>query len=163
MEVPENYFRLKGTGSYVGWNNLFSPGETIQLELTSPQENFSSLEALGSVEDYGKRILSQLDMEFLSTRIGITREFTLISAQAAGGFYDYEIEGSSYAAPNSLGVSPEMREQALEWRRRFLVRVGVNMNGRVVKLSTSANFDKDNEASYKEVTQRVVESLRLEQ
>lgn len=71
------------------------------------------------------------------------------------------LQGASFAAQNSYGISPNLREQDLEWRRRFLIRVGVNKNGRIVKLSTVSDYSPATEATYKTVTQEVVNSLEL--
>ena len=100
---------------------------------------------LGPPDAAGASLLSQYLVEFQSTRIGVRRDATLLSASsrtcAADGrdYLDVEINVRSYAVAQQYGVTAAERgEPQLEWDRRLLTTLGV-ANGRLYQLRLQCN------------------------
>jgi hypothetical protein len=118
---------------------------------------------LGAPQAAGERLLAQYLVEFQSTRIGVRREATLLSATPREGadgaaYLDVEINVRSFAVEQQYGVTAAERgPPVLEWDRRLLTTLGV-ANGRLYELRLQCN--EANLAAVRDQFRTVQESFR---
>ena len=111
-------------------------------------KNVENVRELGSVSSVATSIRDNVSGELQSTRIGVMRKTTLISAAARtkrqqeiyftdrvskndsgdtqnamdATYYDVILNAKSFASNNAMAVDPSERPVALEWDRRLIVR-----------------------------------------
>ena len=124
---PEDWIEVKGSGNDVFFRNPSSVEENMFVSISSPSSTkFVNPRDLGTPDEAAKKILAQYLNEFMSSRIGVRRESTIVSASERTGtdidgepmiFYDVELRISSYATKNQYGLTEADRPQSLEWDR----------------------------------------------
>ena len=136
---------MKGSGNDVFFRNPASAEENLFVGISSPSSTkFDSPRDLGSPEDAARKVLEQTLTEFMSTRIGVRRESSVVSATERVGvgvdgepmvFYDCVFRVASYATKNQYGLTEADRPQVLEWDRMLSSTLGV-ANKRLYELRT---------------------------
>jgi hypothetical protein len=145
---------VKGSGNDVFFRNPASAEENLFVGISSPSSTkFDSPRDLGSPEDAARKVLEQTLTEFMSTRIGVRRESSVVSATERVGvgvdgepmvFYDCVFRVASYATKNQYGLTEADRPQVLEWDRMLSSTLGV-ANKRLYELRTqcaAGDFEK---------------------
>ncbi|KAE9446664.1 hypothetical protein C3L33_21422, partial [Rhododendron williamsianum] len=131
FKYPRNWIEVRGAGADVFFRDPFVLDENISVEFSSPSSSsYKSLEDLGSPEDAAKKVLKQYLTEFMSTRLGVRRESSILSTSSRVAddgrmYYQVEVNIKSYANNNELAVMPKDRVARLEWDRRYLSVLGV--------------------------------------
>ena len=151
---PDDWIEVKGSGNDVFFRNPASAEENLFVGISSPSSTkFDSPRDLGSPEDAARKVLEQTLTEFMSTRIGVRRESSVVSATERVGvgvdgepmvFYDCVFRVASYATKNQYGLTEADRPQVLEWDRMLSSTLGV-ANKRLYELRTqcaAGDFDK---------------------
>ena len=107
---PETWLAVTSSGNDVFVRNQRNIEENLFVDISSPSSSrYNSVEDLGSPEASAKILLDQyLTKEFMSTRIGITREGSVVSATARTGadgrkYYDIVIRITSYGSRSPYG------------------------------------------------------------
>ena len=144
---PDDWIEVKGSGNDVFFRNPASAEENLFVGISSPSSTkFDSPRYLGSPEDAARKVLEQTLTEFMSTRIGVRRESSVVSATERVGvgvdgepmvFYDCVFRVASYATKNQYGLTEADRPQSLEWDRTLSSTLGV-ANNRLYELRTRA-------------------------
>ena len=108
------------------------------VSISSPSSTmFASPRDLGTPDEAAQKILAQYLNEFMSSRLGVRRESSVVSAREREGtdvdgepmlFYDVELRIKSYAAKNQYGLTEADRPQFLEWDRTLSSTLGVANN-----------------------------------
>ncbi|GJP64980.1 hypothetical protein CLOP_g21910 [Closterium sp. NIES-67] len=140
---PDSWVEVRGSGQDCFFRSSFNLDENVSVEVSSPSSSrFASVRDLGDADAAGKRVEKQLLTEFMSTRLGVRREASLISsatrvvpagtgrrgageAEQDAEYYDVELNVKSYANNNQLAIMPDERVQVLEWNRRYLTVLAV--------------------------------------
>ncbi|CAI5483977.1 unnamed protein product [Closterium sp. Yama58-4] len=140
---PDSWIEVRGSGQDCFFRSSFNLDENVSVEVSSPSSSrFASVRDLGDPQAAGQRVEKQLLTEFMSTRLGVRREATLISSasrivpagtrrRGAGEqeedaeYYDVELNVKSYANNNQMAIMPDERVQVLEWNRRYLIVLAV--------------------------------------
>ena len=151
---PDDWIEVKGSGNDVFFRNPASAEENLFVGISSPSSTkFDSPRDLGSPEDAARKVLEQTLTEFMSTRIGVRRESSVVSATERVGvgvdgepmvFYDCVFRVASYATKNQYGLTEADRPQVLEWDRMLSSTLGV-ANKRLYELRTqcaAGDFEK---------------------
>ncbi|KAK6139419.1 hypothetical protein DH2020_026826 [Rehmannia glutinosa] len=131
---PQNWIQVRGAGADIFFRDPFVLDENLSVDISSPSSSkYKSVEDLGSPEEAGKKVLRQYLTEFMSTRLGVRRESSILSTSsklANDGrlYYEVEVNIKSYANNNELAVMPQDRVARLEWDRRYLSVLGVENN-----------------------------------
>ncbi|EYU44031.1 hypothetical protein ABFS82_02G089300 [Erythranthe guttata] len=131
---PYNWIRVRGAGADIFFRDPYVLDENVMVEISSPSSSYyKSVQDLGSPEEAGKKVLKQYLTEFMSTRLGVRRESSILTTSskvASDGklYYVVEVNIKSYANNNELAVMPENRVARLEWDRRYLSVLGVENN-----------------------------------
>ncbi|KAK1294714.1 hypothetical protein QJS10_CPA16g01708 [Acorus calamus] len=142
FKYPQNWIQVRGAGADVFFRDPFVLDENVSVNITSPSSSqYKSVEDLGSPQLAGERVLKQYLVEFMSTRLGVRRESTILSTAsrvADDGRMYYEVEAKywlilqanikSFASNNELAVMPQDRIPRLEWDRHYLSVLGVENN-----------------------------------
>ncbi|XP_047964349.1 psbP domain-containing protein 1, chloroplastic isoform X1 [Salvia hispanica] len=134
LQYPSNWIQVRGAGADIFFRDPFVLDENISVNISSPSSSqYKSVEDLGSPEEAGKKVLKQYLTEFMSTRLGVRRESSILSTSskvASDGrlYYEVEVNIKSYANNNELAVMPQDRVARLEWDRRYLSVLGVENN-----------------------------------
>ncbi|KAI3445443.1 hypothetical protein Pfo_002108 [Paulownia fortunei] len=134
FKYPQNWIQVRGAGADVFFRDPFVLDENISVDISSPSSSrYKSVEDLGSPDEAGKKVLRQYLTEFMSTRLGVRRESSILSTSskvASDGklYYEVEVNIKSYANNNELAVMPQDRVARLEWDRRYLSVLGVENN-----------------------------------
>uniref|UniRef100_A0A7N0T589 PsbP C-terminal domain-containing protein n=1 Tax=Kalanchoe fedtschenkoi TaxID=63787 RepID=A0A7N0T589_KALFE len=134
FKYPRNWIQVRGAGADIFFRDPFVLDENISVEISSPSSsNYKSVTDLGTPEEAGKKVLKQYLTEFMSTRLGVRRESSLLSTSsriADDGklYYQVEVNIKSYANNNELAVMPQDRVVRKEWDRRYLSVLGVENN-----------------------------------
>uniref|UniRef100_A0A0F7CYP6 PsbP-domain protein 1 n=1 Tax=Erodium texanum TaxID=28960 RepID=A0A0F7CYP6_EROTE len=134
FKYPQNWIQVKGAGADIFFRDPYVLDENISVELSSPSSsNYKSVADLGPPEEAGKKVLKQYLTEFMSTRIGVRRESSVLSTSSRVAddgrmYYQVEVNIKSYANNNELAVMPGDRVARLEWDRRYLSVLGVENN-----------------------------------
>ena len=149
---PEDWIEVKGSGNDVFFRNPSSVEENMFVSISSPSSTkFVNPRDLGTPDEAAKKILAQYLNEFMSSRIGVRRESTIVSASERTGtdidgepmiFYDVELRISSYATKNQYGLTEADRPQSLEWDRVLSSTLGV-ANQRLYELRFQTSADED--------------------
>ncbi|KAL5730060.1 PsbP domain-containing protein 1 [Ranunculus cassubicifolius] len=128
------------------------------MDISSPSSsNYKSIEDLGSPQAVAENILKQYVREFMSTRLGVRRESSILSSKskiADDGklYYEVEVNIKSYANSNELAVMPQDRVARLEWDRRYLSVLGVeNKQLYELRLQTPQNVFLEEESDLRQV------------
>ncbi|KAL8527783.1 hypothetical protein ACS0TY_005576 [Phlomoides rotata] len=134
FKYPQNWIQVRGAGADIFFRDPYVLDENLSVEISSPSSSsYKSVEDLGSPEEAGKKVLRQYLTEFMSTRLGVKREASILSTSskvASDGklYYEVEVNIKSYASNNELAVMPQDRVVSLEWNRRYLSVLGVENN-----------------------------------
>ncbi|KAK9073897.1 hypothetical protein SSX86_006491 [Deinandra increscens subsp. villosa] len=134
FNYPRNWIQVRGANADIFFRDPFVLDENLSVEISSPSSSkYKSLEDLGPPEEAGKAVLRQYLTEFMSTRLGVRREASILSASsriADDGkmYYQIEVNIKSYASNNELAVMPQDRVVRKEWDRRYLSVLGVENN-----------------------------------
>ncbi|KAK8951687.1 hypothetical protein KSP39_PZI004153 [Platanthera zijinensis] len=140
---PRNWIQVRGAGADIFFRDPFVLDENLSIELSSPSSSrYKSVEDLGPPDIAAGKVLKQYLMEFMSTRLGVRRESSILSwssrvADDGKLYYQVEVNIKSYANNNELAVMPQDREVRLEWDRRYLSVLGVG-NNRLYELRLQA-------------------------
>lgn len=96
FKYPRNWIEVRGAGADVFFRDPFVLDENISVEFSSPSSSsYKSVEDLGSPEDAAKKVLKQYLTEFMSTRLGVRRESSILSTSsrvADDGRMYYQVE-----------------------------------------------------------------------
>lgn len=96
FKYPQNWIQVKGANADIFFRDPFILDENLSLEVSSPSSsNYNSVEDLGPPEEAGKKVLKQYLTEFMSTRLGVKRESSIISTSsriADDGKMYYQVE-----------------------------------------------------------------------
>nr|AJS13465.1 PPD1 [Erycina pusilla] len=131
---PKNWIQVRGAGADIFFRDPFVLDENFSVELSSPSSSrYTSIEDLGPPESAAEKVLKQYLTELMSTRLGVRRESTNLSASSRVAddgklYYQIEVNIKSYANNNELAVMPQDRIARLEWERRYLSVLGVGNN-----------------------------------
>ncbi|XP_023635617.1 psbP domain-containing protein 1, chloroplastic isoform X2 [Capsella rubella] len=165
FKYPQNWIQVRGAGADIFFRDPVVLDENLAVEFSSPSSsNYMSLEDLGSPEEAGKRVVRQYLTEFMSTRLGVKRQATILStssrvADDGKPYYQVEVNIKSYANNNELAVMPEDRVARLEWNRRYLAVLGVENNRLYsLRLQTPEKVFLEEEKDLR----RVMDSFRVE-
>ncbi|CAN6467287.1 unnamed protein product [Victoria cruziana] len=164
LKCPLSWIQVRGSGADVFFRDPFVLDENLSLEISSPSSSrYQSVEDLGPPQAAGEKVLKQYLTEFMSTRLGVRRESSIISTSsriADDGklYYEVEVNIKSYANNNELAVMPQDRVTRLEWDRRYLSVLGVENNRLYeLRLQTPENVF----ASEENVLRQVMDSFRV--
>eukprot|EP00270_Netrium_digitus_P014224 TRINITY_DN4803_c0_g1_i10.p1 TRINITY_DN4803_c0_g1~~TRINITY_DN4803_c0_g1_i10.p1 ORF type:complete len:334 (+),score=104.15 TRINITY_DN4803_c0_g1_i10:40-1041(+) len=161
---PDSWIDVRGSALDSFFRNPLNLDENICVEISSPSSSrFQAVGDLGSPAEAGERILQQFLVEFMSTRLGVQRESSLLSSSLRVGedekdYYDIEINVKSFASTNQLAILPEERPQTLEWDRRYITVLGVE-NSRLYQLRLQA--PEKNFTSEEPTLRAVMSSFRV--
>uniref|UniRef100_A0A0F7GYQ7 PsbP-domain protein 1 n=1 Tax=Habenaria pantlingiana TaxID=1498489 RepID=A0A0F7GYQ7_9ASPA len=155
---PRNWIQVRGAGADIFFRDPFVLDENLSIELSSPSSSrYKSVEDLGPPEAAAGKVLKQYLTEFMSTRLGVRRQSSILSSSsrvAEDGklYYQVEVNIKSYANNNELAVMPQEREVRLEWDRRYLSVLCVG-NNRLYELrvQTPESVFKDVENDLRQV------------
>ncbi|TMX03230.1 hypothetical protein EJD97_017516 [Solanum chilense] len=131
---PRNWIQVRGAGADIFFRDPLVLDENLSVEISSPSSSkYKSVKDLGPPEEAGKGVLKQYLTEFMSTRLGVRRESSVLSTSSRVAddgklYYDVEVNIKSYANNNELAVMPQDRVARLEWDRRYLSVLGVENN-----------------------------------
>lgn len=134
FQYPKNWIQVRGAGADIFFRDPYVLDENLSVELSSPSSSrYKSVEDLGSPQDAGKKVLKQYLTEFMSTRLGVRRESSILSTSSRTDddgriYYQIEVNIKSFANNNELAVMPQDRVVRLEWDRRYLSVLGVENN-----------------------------------
>lgn len=96
LKYPQNWIQVRGAGADIFFRDPFVLDENLSVDISSPSSsNYKSVEDLGSPEEAGKKIVRQYLTEFMSTRLGVRRESSILSATskvASDGKLYYVVE-----------------------------------------------------------------------
>lgn len=96
FKYPQNWIQVRGAGADVFFRDPFVLDENVSVDISSPSSsNYKSVEDLGPPEEAGKKVLRQYLTEFMSTRLGVRRESSILSTSskvASDGKLYYEVE-----------------------------------------------------------------------
>ena len=170
---PDNWIEVKGSGNDVFFRNPASAEENLFVSISSPSSTkFESPRDLGSPEDAARKVLEQTLTEFMSTRLGVRRESSVVSATERLGtgadgepmlFYDCVFRVASYATKNQYGLTEADRPQVLEWDRVLCSTLGV-ANKRLYELRTQcAAEDYEKSADTRRVVRESFKPFEVDQ
>lgn len=96
FNYPQNWIQVRGAGADVFFRDPYVLDENMSVEISSPSSSsYKSVEDLGSPEEAGKKVLRQYLTEFMSTRLGVRRESSVLSTSskvASDGKLYYVVE-----------------------------------------------------------------------
>uniref|UniRef100_A0A0F7CYP5 PsbP-domain protein 1 n=1 Tax=Cypripedium formosanum TaxID=53042 RepID=A0A0F7CYP5_9ASPA len=165
---PKNWIQVRGAGADIFFRDPFVLDENLSVELSSPSSSrYKTLEDLGPPQAAAEKVLKQYLTEFMSTRLGVRRESSILSTSsriADDGklYYQVEVNIKSYANNNELAVMPQDRIARLEWDRRYLSVLGVGNNRLYeLRLQTPEGVFLDEEKDLRQVMDsfRVINSV----
>uniref|UniRef100_A0A0F7CYP7 PsbP-domain protein 1 n=1 Tax=Geranium phaeum TaxID=379952 RepID=A0A0F7CYP7_9ROSI len=158
FQYPKNWIQVRGAGADIFFRDPYVLDENISVELSSPSSSkYKSVEDLGPPEEAGKKVLKQYLTEFMSTRLGVRRESSVLSTSSRVAddgrmYYQVEVNIKSYANNNELAVMPQDRVARLEWNRRYLSVLGVENNQLYeLRLQTPENVFVEEEYDLRQV------------
>ncbi|CAH8320359.1 unnamed protein product [Eruca vesicaria subsp. sativa] len=163
--LPKTAFALtpvfrEGAGADIFFRDPIVLDENLSVEFSSPSSSkYKSLEDLGSPEEAGKRLLRQYLTEFMSTRLGVKRESSILTTSsrvADDGKLYYQVEVNpkpinlsgehKVIRKQQIAVMPQDRVARLEWDRRYLAVLGAENNRLYsLRLQTPEKFFQDEE------------------
>eukprot|EP00740_Mantoniella_antarctica_P004390 CAMPEP_0181361310 /NCGR_PEP_ID=MMETSP1106-20121128/7203_1 /TAXON_ID=81844 /ORGANISM="Mantoniella antarctica, Strain SL-175" /LENGTH=294 /DNA_ID=CAMNT_0023474785 /DNA_START=11 /DNA_END=895 /DNA_ORIENTATION=+ len=156
---PDGWIDVKGSGNDIFFRNADNAEENMFVAISSPSSiKFASVADLGTPDDAARKVLEQYLTEFMSTRIGVRRQSSVVSATERMGtgldgkpskFYDVRLRISSYATKNQYGLTEADRPQTLEWDRVLTSALGT-ANGRLyeLRMQTSADTVANSEKTF---------------
>ncbi|KAG8048980.1 hypothetical protein GUJ93_ZPchr0009g2488 [Zizania palustris] len=161
---PKSWIQVRGAGADIFFRDPFVLDENMSVEISSPSSSkYNTVEDLGSPEKAAERVMQQYLTEFMSTRLGVRRTSSILSASSKVSddgrlYYEVEMNIKSYASSNELAVMPQDRVQRLEWDRRYLSVIGVE-NKRLyeLRLQSPEKVFKEEEGDLR----RVMDSFRV--
>uniref|UniRef100_A0A0F7GYX9 PsbP-domain protein 1 n=1 Tax=Pelargonium exstipulatum TaxID=59873 RepID=A0A0F7GYX9_9ROSI len=158
FKYPSNWIQVRGAGADIFFRDPYVLDENISVEISSPSSSkYKSVEDLGPPEEAGKKVLKQYLTEFMSTRIGVKRESSVLSTSSRVAddgrmYYQVEVNIKSFANNNELAVMPNDRVARLEWNRRYLSVLGVENNQLYeLRLQTPENVFVEEEYDLRQV------------
>nr|GMC64865.1 psbP domain-containing protein 1, chloroplastic [Ipomoea batatas] len=158
FKYPQNWIQVRGAGADIFFRDPYVLDENLSVEISSPSSsNYQSVEDLGPPQEAGKKVLRQYLTEFMSTRLGVRRESSILSTSSRVAddgrmYYEVEVNIKSYANNNELAVMPEDRVARLEWDRRYLSVLGVENNRLYeLRLQTPENGFSEEESDIRQV------------
>lgn len=164
FKYPSNWIQVRGANADIFFRDPFVLDENLSVELSSPSSSkYNSVEDLGPPEEAGKKVLRQYLTEFMSTRLGVRRESSILSTSSRTAddgrmYYQVEVNIKSFANNNELAVMPENRIARLEWDRRYLSVLGVENNQLYeLRLQVPENVFSEEENDLR----KVMESFRV--
>ncbi|KAK9161790.1 hypothetical protein Syun_008131 [Stephania yunnanensis] len=164
FNYPQNWIQVRGAGADIFFRDPFVLDENLSVELSSPSSSrYKSVEDLGPPENAGQKVLKQYLTEFMSTRLGVRRESSILSTSSRVAddgrlYYQVEVNIKSYANNNELAVMPQDRIARQEWDRRYLSVLGVENNRLYeLRLQTPENVFVEEENDLR----RVMDSFRV--
>ncbi|KAL7591584.1 psbP domain-containing protein 1, chloroplastic [Lactuca sativa] len=134
FDYPKNWIQVRGANADIFFRDPYVLDENLSVEVSSPSSSkYKSVEDLGPPEEAGKAVLRQYLTEFMSTRLGVKRESSILSTSSTVAddgkmYYQIEVNIKSFASNNELAVMPEDRVVRMEWNRRYLSVLGVENN-----------------------------------
>nr|XP_043628502.1 psbP domain-containing protein 1, chloroplastic [Erigeron canadensis] len=134
FNYPKNWIQVRGANADIFFRDPFILDENLSVEVSSPSSSkYKSVEDLGPPQEAGKAVLRQYLTEFMSTRLGVKRESSILSTSSRVAddgkmYYQIEVNIKSFASNNELAVMPEDRVVRMEWNRRYLSVLGVENN-----------------------------------
>ncbi|XP_071737028.1 psbP domain-containing protein 1, chloroplastic [Rutidosis leptorrhynchoides] len=134
FNYPKNWIQVKGANADIFFRDPFILDENLSVEVSSPSSSkYKSVEDLGPPEEAGKAVVRQYLTEFMSTRLGVKRESSILSTSSRTAddgkmYYQIEVNIKSFASNNELAVNPQDRVVRMEWNRRYLSVLGVENN-----------------------------------
>ncbi|KAK9292859.1 hypothetical protein L1049_020840 [Liquidambar formosana] len=158
FKYPQNWIQVRGAGADIFFRDPFVLDENLSVELSSPSSSkYKSVEDLGSPQEAGEKVLRQYLTEFMSTRLGVRRESSILTTSSRVAddgriYYQVEVNIKSYANNNELAVMPQERVVRLEWDRRYLSVLGVENNQLYeLRLQTPENVFIEEESDLRQV------------
>lgn len=83
FNYPLNWIQVRGAGADIFFRDPFVLDENLSVEISSPSSSqYKSVEDLGSPQDAGKKVLRQYLTEFMSTRLGVRRQPSILSTSS---------------------------------------------------------------------------------
>lgn len=83
FNYPLNWIQVRGAGADIFFRDPFVLDENLSVEISSPSSSqYKSVEDLGSPQDAGKKVLRQYLTEFMSTRLGVRRQSSILSTSS---------------------------------------------------------------------------------
>ncbi|KAJ7570382.1 hypothetical protein O6H91_01G117500 [Diphasiastrum complanatum] len=140
---PKGWIQVRGAGADIFFRDPLNLDENVMVNFSSPSSSrYKVVEDLGPPEEAAKKVLQQYLTEFMSTRLGVRRESSIVSCRSRVGgdgktYYEIQVNVKSYANTNQLAVMPQDRVAQLEWDRRYLSVLGVE-NNRLYELRLQA-------------------------
>jgi hypothetical protein len=129
---PETWFQITGAGDTTVFRAAANPEESLFVDISSPTASkYNELGDYGDLASATAQLKDQLQVELMSTRLGVQREAEVISAVERVGqydgakYYDIQIRMRSYAGSNELATYPEQRNIYMEWDRDYITTLGV--------------------------------------
>lgn len=96
FDYPKNWIQVRGANADIFFRDPYVLDENLSVEVSSPSSSkYKSVEDLGPPEEAGKAVLRQYLTEFMSTRLGVKRESSILSTSstvADDGKMYYQIE-----------------------------------------------------------------------
>lgn len=140
---------LQSAGADVFFRAPLKVDRNVFVEASSPSsKKFATVaEFAATPEAAGAKLVDQYLVEFASTRLGVRRDGSLVSAATRTGadgreYIDCTIQVSSYSVDQQYGVTVEERgPQKLEWCRLLQTTLGV-ANGRLYELRLQCAKDE---------------------
>lgn len=158
FKYPLNWIQVRGAGADIFFRDPFVLDENLSVEISSPSSSqYKSVEDLGSPQEAGKKVLRQYLTEFMSTRLGVRRQSSILSTSSRTSddgklYYLVEANIKSFANNNELAVMPQDRVVRLEWDRRYLSVLGVENNRLYeLRLQTPENVFAEEEGELRQV------------
>ncbi|KAG0448418.1 hypothetical protein HPP92_027837 [Vanilla planifolia] len=119
---PKNWIQVRGVGADIFFRDPFVLDENLSIELSSPSSSsYKSVEDLGSPQEAAEKVLKQYLTEFMSTRLGVRRESSILSTSsrvADDGKLYYLVERAITGANRSTQSPENTRKQERDEGRR---------------------------------------------
>jgi len=144
FSYPDFWEEDTTSGNDAFYRNPKNPVENLFVKISSPSSTkLGVIEDLGSPGDVAKKYLNIYLREFMSTRLGVSRDAEIISAKSRIGkgnknYYDIEFAIRSFASRQQLAITQAEGFQELEWDRKYSVTLGT-ANGRLYELRVQTN------------------------
>ncbi|MQM19662.1 hypothetical protein Taro_052668 [Colocasia esculenta] len=158
FKYPQGWIQVRGAGADIFFRDPYVLDENLSVEVSSPSSSrYKSVEDLGPPEAAGEKVLRQYLTEFMSTRLGVRRESSILSTSSRVAddgklYYQVEVNIKSFANNNELAVMPQDRIARLEWDRHYLSVLGVENNRLYqLRLQTPENVFSEEEKELRQV------------
>lgn len=143
---PEGWIGVTSSGNDCFLRNPRNIDECVFVDFSSPSSSrYNAVTDLGTPQDTANKILDQfLTKEFMSTRLGIKREGSVLSASSREGpegrtYYDVAIRMTSYASRNPY-VATQVRGASHARARAYTQFLWQQSAGRVGLLAGDAGM-----------------------